>query len=307
MVFGVAQSHVDWLSSHGRRTPAVVVGTDPGCGGEDVPHVDVAFTEFPGVRVTDNLATGGTGCGDFHIGQKVWVYVNPSNPSDAELPGGQADIGTPGWVAFGLILFGLGSCWKGWRQLLGAHRAAVDSGRMERGPNGSAEIPEWTPQRSRETAPGQSAWHSDPWGVAPLRWWDGRQWTGFTSPLAGAMRAASQTQGDATGVVVADPRTSSPEAPRLPGPKSKRTAALLAIFLGWLGIHRFYLGFTGIGLLMLLLTILSAGLLAPLTAVWGIVEGILIIRGTRSYSHDAHGQALLPPASKYPPDLRQGV
>lgn len=25
-------------------------------------------------------------------------------------------------------------------------------------------------------------WHRDPWGMAPLRWWDGRQWTGQTDP-----------------------------------------------------------------------------------------------------------------------------
>lgn len=26
-----------------------------------------------------------------------------------------------------------------------------------------------------------AAWYRDPWGVAPLRWWDGRNWTSFTS------------------------------------------------------------------------------------------------------------------------------
>ena len=26
------------------------------------------------------------------------------------------------------------------------------------------------------------AWYRDPWGMAPLRWWDGREWTSFTSP-----------------------------------------------------------------------------------------------------------------------------
>lgn len=35
-------------------------------------------------------------------------------------------------------------------------------------------------------------------------------------------------------------------------PKSKMTALLLCFFLGYLGIHRFYVGKTGIGVLMLL-------------------------------------------------------
>lgn len=26
-----------------------------------------------------------------------------------------------------------------------------------------------------------AGWHPDPWGQAPLRWWDGSQWTGHTS------------------------------------------------------------------------------------------------------------------------------
>ena len=37
-----------------------------------------------------------------------------------------------------------------------------------------------------------------------------------------------------------------------PGSKSKVTAGLLAIFLGGLGIHKFYLGYTGPGLVYLL-------------------------------------------------------
>lgn len=35
-------------------------------------------------------------------------------------------------------------------------------------------------------------------------------------------------------------------------PKSKMTALLLCFFLGYLGVHRFYVGKTGIGILMFL-------------------------------------------------------
>lgn len=32
-----------------------------------------------------------------------------------------------------------------------------------------------------------AGWYADPWGVAPLRWWDGAQWTGYAggAPVAG--------------------------------------------------------------------------------------------------------------------------
>ena len=72
--------------------------------------------------------------------------------------------------------------------------------------------------------------------------------------------------------------------------KSKIAAGLLGIFLGWLGIHRFYLGYKKLGITMLLLTVLSIGAFAPLIIVWGIVEGILILVG--KFSHDAYGDTL---------------
>jgi TM2 domain-containing membrane protein YozV len=62
-------------------------------------------------------------------------------------------------------------------------------------------------------------------------------------------------------------------------PKSRVAAGLLGIFLGVFGVHRFYLGYTGLGVLMLLLTILSIGILAPFIALWGLIEGIVILCG----------------------------
>ncbi len=47
--------------------------------------------------------------------------------------------------------------------------------------------------------------------------------------------------------------TAGVSAPGVPGHKDKIVAALLAFFLGGLGIHKFYLGKTGAGLTMLLL------------------------------------------------------
>ncbi len=61
--------------------------------------------------------------------------------------------------------------------------------------------------------------------------------------------------------------------------KSKVAAGLLAIFLGCLGIHKFYLGYTTQGIILLLVTIFGALLLVgPLiTAVISFIEGIIYL------------------------------
>jgi len=69
--------------------------------------------------------------------------------------------------------------------------------------------------------------------------------------------------------------------------KSRLVAGLLGILLGGLGVHRFYLGYTGIGLLQLFVTIVSCGW----GWVWGFVEGILILTKT-SITTDADGVPL---------------
>jgi len=74
------------------------------------------------------------------------------------------------------------------------------------------------------------------------------------------------------------------------GDKSKIAAGLLGIFLGSLGIHNFYLGFTGKAIAQLLISILSCGMLSWASAIWGLVEGILILTG--SMDKDADGNLL---------------
>lgn len=71
--------------------------------------------------------------------------------------------------------------------------------------------------------------------------------------------------------------------------KNKIVAGLLGIFLGSFGIHRFYLGFNGIGLIQLLLTVGSCFYLSPVVGIWGLVEGILCFTGTLT---DADGLPL---------------
>lgn len=70
------------------------------------------------------------------------------------------------------------------------------------------------------------------------------------------------------------------------GDKSKLVAGLLGIFLGGFGVHRFYLGFTGIGIAQIAVTIVTCGF----GAIWGLIEGILILTG--SFDRDADGNLL---------------
>ena len=75
-----------------------------------------------------------------------------------------------------------------------------------------------------------------------------------------------------------------------PNAKSKVAAGLLGIFLGAVGVHNFYLGYTNKGLTQLLLTVLSCGILSFVSGIWGLIEGIQILAG--SITVDAEGNPL---------------
>ncbi|MEG0872795.1 MAG: TM2 domain-containing protein [Clostridia bacterium] len=72
--------------------------------------------------------------------------------------------------------------------------------------------------------------------------------------------------------------------------KSKTAAGIFGIFLGSLGVHNFYLGYTGKGVAQLLMSMLSCGMLSPVSAIWGMIEGVLILTG--DISKDALGNDL---------------
>jgi TM2 domain-containing membrane protein YozV len=81
--------------------------------------------------------------------------------------------------------------------------------------------------------------------------------------------------------------------PVIDNSKSKLAAALLAFFLGGLGIHRFYLGYTGIGVAQLLLCLagwVTCGATTLAALVWAFVDFFLIIFG--NLSKDAAGNQL---------------
>ena len=75
-----------------------------------------------------------------------------------------------------------------------------------------------------------------------------------------------------------------------PQAKSKLAAGLLGIFLGSLGVHNFYLGYTGKAVAQLLISVLSCFTLSWASAIWGLIEGILILTG--SISVDGNGNPL---------------
>lgn len=61
--------------------------------------------------------------------------------------------------------------------------------------------------------------------------------------------------------------------------RNRWIAGALAILLGPFGVHRFYMGFIGIGILQAALTVCSFLALMPLVAVWAFIEGILCFCG----------------------------
>lgn len=71
-----------------------------------------------------------------------------------------------------------------------------------------------------------------------------------------------------------------------PQAKSKIAAGLLGIFLGALGVHNFYLGFTGKAIAQLLISLLSCGALSFASGIWGLIEGILILTGSMNVDAD---------------------
>lgn len=73
-----------------------------------------------------------------------------------------------------------------------------------------------------------------------------------------------------------------------PQAKSKIAAGLLGIFLGGFGVHRFYLGYTRIGVIQIVVTVLTCGI----GSLWGFVEGILYLVGANGYTTDAQGRPL---------------
>ncbi len=57
----------------------------------------------------------------------------------------------------------------------------------------------------------------------------------------------------------------------------KIVAGVLAILLGSLGIHKFFLGYTKQGVITLLVSLLTCGIGAGVMSVIGLIEGIMYL------------------------------
>jgi TM2 domain-containing membrane protein YozV len=64
------------------------------------------------------------------------------------------------------------------------------------------------------------------------------------------------------------------------GADKKIAAGICGILLGSLGIHKFILGYSTEGIIMLLITVLTCGIGGMATSIIGIVEGIIYLTKT---------------------------
>ena len=78
--------------------------------------------------------------------------------------------------------------------------------------------------------------------------------------------------------------------------KSKIVAGLLGLFLGGLGVHNFYLGYTGKAVAQLLLTLIGwIILIGPIiSGIWALSESVLILCSSygSNWHRDGRGQEL---------------
>jgi TM2 domain-containing membrane protein YozV len=73
---------------------------------------------------------------------------------------------------------------------------------------------------------------------------------------------------------------SLPPTPANPRASNKIAAGVCGIILGGFGVHKFILGYTGAGVIMLLASVLSCGTLYAVMHIIGLVEGIVYLTKT---------------------------
>ncbi|MBM7829362.1 hypothetical protein JOE59_000067 [Agromyces cerinus] len=112
-----------------------------------------------------------------------------------------------------------------------------------------------------------AGWYDD--GTGGQRYWDGQAWTDHTAPGAAAATATAPIAMDLADAAVYGPADASSEA----SPKSFIATWLFALFLGFFGVDRFYLGKIGTGIAKLL-TLGGLG-------IWVLVDLILVLAGAQ--------------------------
>jgi TM2 domain-containing membrane protein YozV len=133
----------------------------------------------------------------------------------------------------------------------------------------------------------------------------GMEWKAQGLPTAGTRVDFVGSDGHATGVYrdlnAAQATAGTTNVVDAALGRSRIVAALLAIFLGMFGIHRFYLGQTTMGVIYIVAGIATIGFGFIVTAIIGFIEGILFL-----VMSDAEFQRRYPPViqSAFAPTLR---
>jgi hypothetical protein len=104
-------------------------------------------------------------------------------------------------------------------------------------------------------------------------YWDGQQWQ---PNVPAAAQAVAQYGGASFGVDAYGRPLSD---------KSKVVAGLLQIFLPTFAVGRFYLGYTNLAIIQIVVTVCTCGL----GAFWPLIDGIVILMGNVP---DAQGRTL---------------
>jgi TM2 domain-containing membrane protein YozV len=81
-------------------------------------------------------------------------------------------------------------------------------------------------------------------------------------------------------------------APGTVGGKTKVAAGLFGILLGWIGIHKFYLGYNKEGLIMLLVSLVGGlitfGIATGIMSIIGLIEGIIYLTKSDNEFHQIY-------------------
>jgi len=97
---------------------------------------------------------------------------------------------------------------------------------------------------------------------------------GALADFAGDLRPPASAGAPPT---IMPPPSTPPSYTPSPRASNKIPAGICGILLGSLGVHKFILGYTGAGLIMLLVSVLTCGLASPVMHVIGLIEGIIYL------------------------------
>ncbi|MCT1384909.1 NINE protein [Brachybacterium sp. p3-SID1565] len=106
----------------------------------------------------------------------------------------------------------------------------------------------------------------------------------YGQPQQPAGGTFDQSYGSPAGV----PADGPVQAPT-PAGQNRLVLGLLGIFLGGYGVHRFMMGYTTIGIIQIVVTLFTCGI----GAIWGLIEGIMILAKVDPFNRDAHGRPLV--------------